>query len=304
MKIFFYGTPDFAAHVLKCIVDAGFNVAGVVTAPDKPAGRGLKNQQSSVKLLATELNLPVFQPTNLKSEAFAEILKEFQPDVQVVVAFRMMPESVWGFPAKGTFNLHASLLPDYRGAAPIQHALINGEKETGVTTFFLDREIDTGKIILQKKVAIEPNEILGELYHKLMLAGGELVVETLKLIEFGNVQTQAQILTGKENHAPKIFPEDCEIDWSKPAIAIHNLVRGLSPFPGARTNYQGKNCKIFRTAIVSDEAIKLKAGEWLSEKSRLLIGTGDGQCLSVLELQQEGKKRLDIKAFLAGFKIL
>ncbi|MBP9151318.1 MAG: methionyl-tRNA formyltransferase, partial [Flavobacteriales bacterium] len=247
-RIVFMGTPDFAVATLKALLDAGANVVGVITAPDKPAGRGMKLQPSAVKQFAVENDLNVLQPTNLKSEEFLSELSALKATLQVVVAFRMLPEVVWNMPEKGTFNLHASLLPQYRGAAPINWAVMNGETESGVTTFFLQHQIDTGNIIFQEKVAIGESETAGELHDKLMNVGAGLVVKTLEAIENGNAPSIPQnTIVGELQEAPKIFKETCKIDWNKSANAVFNHVRGLSPYPTA-----------FTTLVSSDEEIGLK----------------------------------------------
>lgn len=250
LRIIYMGTPDFAVPSLEILVENGWNVVAVITAPDKPKGRGQKLIPSPVKAAALKHEIPVLQPTNLKSPEFIEELKGYRADVQVVVAFRMLPEVVWNMPPRGTFNLHASLLPDYRGAAPINWAIINGEEETGVTTFFLKHEIDTGSIIYQEKEPILPQDNIGSLYEKLMARGSKLVLKTIEAIDKGDVDTYGQDEAKALHHAPKIFKETCEIDWSKPARSIHNLVRGLSPYPAAWTTLQDKSCKIFATEIV------------------------------------------------------
>jgi len=303
LRIIYMGTPEFAVPSLQKLVAAGWNIVAVITASDKPKGRGQKLIPSPVKEAALELNIPVLQPTNLKSPEFLAELASYQADLQIVVAFRMLPEVVWSLPPLGTFNLHASLLPNYRGAAPINWAIINGEKETGVTTFFLRHEIDTGSIIFQEKEPIHTGDNVGSLYTRLMLKGADLVVRTVEAIASGNVSPQPQDENKVKNHAPKIFKENCEIDWKKPAIEIHNLIRGLSPYPAAWTVLQGKHCKIFK-ALASDKNIpKLNPGQFKTDgKSELLFQTGKGH-LKILELQLEGKKRLTTDEFLRGFKI-
>lgn len=301
LRILFYGTPDFAAYSLKKIMEEGFSVVGVVTAPDKPSGRGLKLQSSPVKQVAQELSIEVLQPTNLKSEEFAVQLQRISPDVQVVIAFRMLPEVVWAFPKLGTFNLHASLLPQYRGAAPINHAIINGEKETGVTTFFIEKEIDTGEIILQSKVEISEDDNAGTLHDKLMTEGANVVVRTLQMIAENKVLTQAQTNNLSElKSAPKIFPKDCEINWNQSATAVRNFIRGMSPYPTAKTSFEGKLYKIF-TSEIATEKPTLKPGEWLIENKQLWIGTTDHP-LGIIEIQPEGKRRMSVKEFLAGYR--
>ena len=233
LRIVFMGTPEFAVHCLEEILKAGFNVVGVITAPDKPAGRGRKLQESAVKQFAVENNLKVLQPINLKAEGFLKDLRQLQANVQVVVAFRMLPKVVWSMPDKGTFNLHASLLPQYRGAAPINWAIMNGEKKTGVSTFFLDEKIDTGEMILQHQVEITPEETVGELHDKLMHSGAKVIIDTLKLIEEENVKTTPQIESSELKEAPKLTRENTKIDWDKNIEEIYNHIRGLIPYPAA-----------------------------------------------------------------------
>jgi len=300
LRIIYMGTPEFAVPSLEKLVDAGWNVVAVITAPDKPKGRGQKLIPSPVKVAAEKMNIPVLQPTNLKSEDFLDELRSFHADLQIVVAFRMLPIVVWEMPRLGTFNLHASLLPDYRGAAPINWAIINGEKETGVTTFFLKHEIDTGSLLLQEKTPIRVDENLGDLYVRLMEMGSDLVLKTVENIAAGKANPIPQDESKARNHAPKIFKETCEIDWSKKAKDIHNLVRGLSPFPSAFTRINGKNCKIFRTTVESGSLTNSTPGEWeTDQKSFLKFQTGDG-VISIEELQLEGKKRMKIEEFLRG----
>ncbi|MCO6495110.1 MAG: methionyl-tRNA formyltransferase [Bacteroidetes bacterium] len=301
LRIVFYGTPEFAAYSFQKIHESGFTIVGAVTAPDKPSGRGLKMHESALKTAAKNLGIEVLQPTNLKSSDFIKDLERLKPDVQVVIAFRMLPESVWSFPKYGTFNLHASLLPQYRGAAPINHAIINGEKESGVTTFFIEKEIDTGKIILQSKVSISPEDTAGTLHDKLMVEGADLVIKTLNLLRSGKIVTTVQ---HSENlkPAPKIFPQDCMIDWNKPASAIRNFVRGLSPYPVARTMHNEKLFKIFEIQIPETSIIpKLNTGEWKIEKGQLYIGCLDTN-ICVKDIQQEGKRRMKIEEFILGFR--
>lgn len=294
------GTPEFAVPALNQLVAQGWNVVAVITAPDKPKGRGQKLIPSAVKEAALAHDIPVLQPANLKNEAFLEELRSYQADLQIVVAFRMLPVVVWDMPPLGTFNLHASLLPNYRGAAPINWAIINGEKETGVTTFFLKHEIDTGSIIFQERVPILADEDLGDLYEKLMTLGAELVVRTVEAISTNEVDPKVQDESMAKHHAPKIFKETCEIDFSKSAESIHNLVRGLSPFPAAFTSIQGQNCKIYKTKVESGQMHELKAGEYKTDgKTYLKFQTGEG-VLDILELQLAGKKRMKIQDFLRG----
>lgn len=320
LRILFYGTPDFAVASLDILVRNGYNIAAVVTAPDKPAGRGLDLQQSPVKKYALGKNLNVLQPTNLKEPTFLEQLKNISPDLQIVVAFRMMPESVWSLPSLGTFNLHASLLPQYRGAAPINWAIINGEKETGVTTFFLKQEIDTGKIIYRAKVNIGENETAGELHDKLMNHGADLVLKTVRDIESGNYHTEEQTAfvkpADKLKAAPKIFKEDCKINWQKPATEIHNFIRGLSPYPAAWTELKSQSPPEEKEEIISLKVFRSEKEIAQHNFPLGLIqeispsGGGGGRMVQVavkegfihlLEVQLAGKKRMGIEEFLKGF---
>ena len=303
LRIIYMGTPEFAVPSLEILINHGWNVVAVITAPDKPKGRGQKMIPSPVKECALKYDIPVLQPTNLKSPEFLEDLKNFHADIQVVVAFRMLPEVVWNMPPKGTFNLHASLLPNYRGAAPINWAIINGEKETGITTFFLKHEIDTGSIIFQEKEPILEEDNIGSLYERLMNKGANLVLKTIEAVAEGNIEAKPQDERMAIHHAPKIFKETCEIHWEKPAKEIHNLVRGLSPYPAAWTTLDGKNCKIFRTEIANSIVEGMEPGKFhTAGKTYLTLQTGEG-CLNILELQLEGKKRLGIEEFLRGYKM-
>lgn len=301
LRIIYMGTPEFAVPSLDQLVAHNWNVVAVITAPDKPKGRGLKLIPSPVKEAALKHEIPVLQPTNLKSPEFLEELRSYQADLQIVVAFRMLPEVVWAMPSMGTFNLHASLLPNYRGAAPINWAIINGEKETGVTTFFLKHEIDTGSIIYQEKVPILPEENLGDIYEKLMELGSRLVVKTVEDIAEGNVQALPQDESKAIHHAPKIFKETGKINWENSAESIHNLIRGLSPYPAAWTELEGKICKIYQSKVVPTDLSSIPGKTYTDEKSYLRIGTSSGQ-LEILELQLEGKKRMKTVDFLRGYK--
>ena len=304
IPIIFMGTPEFAVTSLKTLLDKGYNVKAVVTTPDKPAGRGKNIQFSDVKKFALEHNLPILQPEKLKSPEFLAQLKEINADLFVVVAFRMLPKEVWAMPKRGTINLHAALLPDYRGAAPINHAIINGETETGITTFYIDEQIDTGKIIMQERCAIEPEDNIGTLYDKLMFIGAEAVCKTVDIIASGNVNAieQDSIRTEGLHPAPKITKEFCQINWNNKSIDIHNLIRGLSPYPAAWCYLKDEiTAKIF-TSAYSVEKHNLEAGTFVSDnKSFLKVATQDG-FVSILELQMQGKKRMAIKDFLNGFK--
>jgi methionyl-tRNA formyltransferase len=303
LRIIYMGTPEFAVPALEILAKNNWNVVGVITAPDKPKGRGQKLIPSPVKEAALKHGLHILQPTNLKSLEFQDELRALKADLQIVVAFRMLPEAVWDMPPIGTFNLHASLLPNYRGAAPINWAIINGEKETGVTTFFLKHEIDTGSIIYQEKVAILPEDDLGSLYEKLMELGAKLVLKTVEAIAADEVVALPQDESKAMHHAPKIFKETGEIDWTKSAESIHNLVRGLSPYPAAWTTLDDKTCKIFKTAASEENLSKTELGNYSSDgKTFLKFQTGDGS-LEILELQLEGKKRMKIGDFLRGYKL-
>lgn len=293
------GTPEFAVASLEALVKAEFNVVGVITAPDKPKGRGRKLAFSPVKEVAMKYNIPVLQPTNLKSPEFIETLKSYQANLQVVVAFRMLPELVWSMPEYGTFNLHASLLPQYRGAAPINWAIINGETETGVTTFFLKHEIDTGSVILQEKEPIHEMDTVGDVYDRLMHKGANLVVKTVESIQHDTYALKPQNEDGELKHAPKIFKEDCEIDWSKDAKQVHDFIRGLSPYPAAWTTFHEESYKILRTAP-SQHTMAASPGTIESDgKKHIWVKCGDG-AIEVLELQKQGKKKLKTEDFLKG----
>ncbi|MFC0185888.1 methionyl-tRNA formyltransferase [Pseudarcicella hirudinis] len=302
MRIIFMGTPEFAVESLKVLVENHCNIVAVITAPDKPVGRGQKTGTSAVKNYALSVNIPVLQPEKLKSPEFLEELKSYQADLQIVVAFRMLPEVVWNMPALGTFNLHASLLPQYRGAAPINWAIINGEKETGITTFFLKHEIDTGSIIFQEKEPISTTDNVSDLYERLMKKGADLVLKTVHAIEEGNYPQIAQQEDVEIKHAPKIFKETCEINWQLPSEQIYNFIRGLAPYPAAWTTLAGKNCKVFKTAIIRDFSPEKPGNIFSDNKKYLYFRTGDG-FLSIEELQLEGKKRMLIDEFLRGFTL-
>ena len=299
MRICFFGTPEFASFSLKKIIESGHEVVCVVTAPDKPKGRGLKVVQSDVKKVALEFDIPVLQPTNLKSPEFHVELRSFNIDLGVVIAFRMLPEIVWDMPRLGTFNLHASLLPNYRGAAPINHAIINGETETGLSTFFLKHAIDTGDILLQERVPIGPNENVGELYHKLMIKGALLVTDSLNLIKSGNYTLKTQILTGEERHAPKIFRDFCEIKHDLSASQTHNKIRGLNPFPGAWCiSERLGECKIAET--LPAENIKAQGLDFFAFENKLYWPCADG-CIEILQLKISGKRVLSASDILNGY---
>jgi len=300
LKIIFMGTPEFAVAPLEALIENGYNIIAVITAQDKLQGRGRKPKSSPVKDCAVKHAITVLQPPNLKHPDFIETLKSYQADLQVVVAFRMLPEVVWSMPTMGTFNLHASLLPDYRGAAPINWAIVNGETKTGVTTFFLKHEIDTGSVLFQEEVPILPEDNLGDLYEKLMQKGSKLVVKTLDAIAKDEIQPKVQDERKALNHAPKIFKETGEINWNQSAVAIHNLIRGLSPYPGAYCQINGKTCKIFKSEVLTTGSTTAEAGSFKTDnKTYVHFQTGEG-VLSILNLQMEGKKKMDIGDFLRG----
>ncbi|MFN3849470.1 MAG: methionyl-tRNA formyltransferase [Spirosomataceae bacterium] len=300
MKIIFMGTPDFAVASLKKLVENGCEVVAVVTAPDKPSGRGLQMNETPVKKYAVSQNIPVLQPEKLKNPEFLEQLRSFDADLQVVVAFRMLPEVVWAMPHKGTFNLHGSLLPQYRGAAPINWAVINGETETGVTTFFIEKEIDTGKIIFAEKTPILPEDNAGTVHDKLMEIGADLVLKTVRAIEAGDYPQVPQPQDIELKSAPKIFKETCEINWNQSAEQIHNFVRGLSPYPAAWTLLQGKVCKVYKTQIVDNQ--ELSSEPFVTDGKKYLMFRCTDKMLAVEELQLEGKKRMGIEEFLRGYR--
>lgn len=303
LKIIFLGTPDFAVKSLEAILEAEFNVSGVITAPDRPAGRGRKLKESAVKRYAVSKGLKVLQPTNLKSEEFQKELKELNPDVQVVVAFRMLPKSVWDLPKYGTFNLHASLLPQYRGAAPINWAIINGEKKSGVSTFFLNEKIDTGEMIFQEEVNIDASENVGSLHERLMNTGAELVVKTLKAIAGGGVNTWPQPDINGLKDAPKLSRENTKIDWNAPVEKIFNLIRGLNPYPGAwcylNDSSEEVTVKIFDVQKVKQEH-HLPNGTVTVTDDTLRVAAPNGYII-IEEIQLPGKRKMETKALLNGF---
>ena len=302
MRIVFMGTPDFAVASLDALISAGFDVVAVVTAADKPAGRGQKISESAVKKYAVQKQIPVLQPLKLKDPIFLEELRAFEADLQVVVAFRMLPEVVWNMPLQGTINLHASLLPNYRGAAPINHAIINGERVSGVTTFFLQHEIDTGDIIFSEEVPIGPDETAGELHDKLMQTGAALLVKTVQAIQDNTYTEQPQIQADDLKHAPKIFKEFCEINWSSPAQQVYNLIRGLSPYPAAFTKLQDKNLKVFKAELIREQPTEVAGTYQTDGKTYLQFATQDGY-LRLTDIQFEGKKRMQIDEFLRGMRL-
>lgn len=301
MRIVYLGTPEFAVPALEILLDNGYDIPAVITAPDKPGGRQ-GTLSSAVKKAALARGVPVWQPEKLKNPDFLADLRALKADLQIVVAFRMLPEAVWNMPPMGTLNLHGSLLPKYRGAAPINWAIINGEAETGITTFLLKHEIDTGDILFQERIPIDENETAGELYEKMMHQGAALVLKTVKALEQGRATPQPQP-EGQVTHAPKIFTETCRIDFSKPTDQVHNFIRGLSPHPGAWTHLDGKLLKIYRTLKVpAAPAVSHRPGTCVVENNKIFkISTLDG-FVQVLELQEEGRKKMDAPAFLNGYK--
>ena len=313
LRIIFMGTPEFAVPSLNKLYEAGYDIVAVVTAPDKPAGRGMHLAQSAVKTYALEKNLKILQPEKLKNPIFIEELRSVKADVQVVVAFRMLPEVVWNMPPLGTINLHGSLLPQYRGAAPINWAIINGEKQTGVTTFKLQHEIDTGNILLQEKIDIADDETAGSLHDTMMNVGAELLLKTINQLDAGTLQETAQSdvsLTPHSSllalspypprHAPKIFTETCEINWNNEVNEIYNLIRGLSPYPAAFTFLQGKKLKIFSAEKESNNEAN-EPGAIFTDRSFLKFAAKDG-FISLKEIQLEGKKRMNVTDFLRGWR--
>ena len=307
LRIIYMGTPDFAVEPLKTLVEAGKDVVAVVTMPDKPAGRGHKLQFSPVKEYALKAGIPVLQPENLKSPDFLQELASYNADLQIVVAFRMLPEAVWSMPKYGTFNLHASLLPRYRGAAPINWALINGDKETGITTFFLKHEIDTGNIILQEKVAIDEEDNAGDVHDKLMYLGADLVLKTLKMIEEDNVITRPQD-DAQASPAPKIFKDTAKLDFDKYAADIRNLVRGMAPYPAAWFNIKLQDgnesmMKIFKVST-EEKNHNYSVGTILTDGKKMLkIACKDG-FINLLEVQMAGKKRMAAEDLMRGTNLV
>jgi len=295
------GTPDFAVEPLRQLVENNYNVVAVVTMPDKPAGRGHHLQFSPVKQYALDHNLPILQPEKLKDPDFLNQLRSFQADLQIVVAFRMLPEVVWAMPPKGTFNLHASLLPEYRGAAPINWAVINGETRTGITTFFLQHAIDTGDIIMQEAIDIAPEDNVGDVHDRLMMLGGKLVLRTVEQIMAGNITLQKQP-EADIKPAPKIFKETCELHFDRPVVNVHNLVRGLSPYPAAWTTLaDGRVIKIYKTAVEKCNVTAIPGTMLTDNRKYMKFACADGY-LNVLELQIPGKRRMGIEELLRGTK--
>jgi methionyl-tRNA formyltransferase len=302
-KIVFLGTPDFAVASLKALVDAGFSVVAVVTAPDRPAGRGLRLAESAVKQFALKAHIPVLQPMKLKDPEFLEQLKSFQADIQVVVAFRMLPEMVWNMPPMGTINLHGSLLPQYRGAAPINRAIMNGETKTGVTSFKLQQEIDTGNILLMEEIPIGADETAGELHDRMKETGALLIVQTVRGLTDGTLQEKPQPSSGTAvlKTAPKIFTADCEINWNLQVLKTYNQIRGLSPFPGAFTVFNDKSMKILRAKYEHENKV-LVPGKMETDGKTWLRYSGPDGYIYVEELQLEGKKRMQVAEFLRGYR--
>ncbi len=312
LRIVFMGTPDFAVASLQALVEGGYNLVGVITAPDKPAGRGKKLSESAVKKYAAEKGLHILQPEKLKNPDFIDKLQKLKADLQVVVAFRMLPEAIWNMPPLGTFNLHGSLLPQYRGAAPLNWAIINGEAKTGVTTFLLDKEIDTGKILFKREIAINENDTVGDVHDQLMGIGAKLVTETVDALAQGNIKaiSQEELLPGEPiKHAPKIFKDDCKIDWTKDSESIRNLIRGLSPYPTAWTTLVHKTTgketpvKIFFAQKTKSDKIASAGSIETDGKNFLNVACSNGW-LQITDLQLAGKKRMQTADFLRGFQQL
>ncbi|GAB1349506.1 methionyl-tRNA formyltransferase [Ignavibacteriales bacterium] len=298
MRIVFFGTPSIAVKCLEKLKDAGKDIVAIVTVTDKEQGRGKKILPSPVKEFAVSNSIPLLQPESLKSEEFHNELKELQADIFIIVAFKILPRVIFSMPKYGSFNLHGSLLPKYRGAAPVQWAVINGDQETGLTTFALEDKVDTGNIYLTRSVKIEPEDDFGSLYERMSVVGADMVVETLDMIESGDFKLLPQN-DGLASPAPKIKKETCQIDFSKSAVAIHNLVRGLSPSPGAFFLHNGKQFKIYKTALAEQS---IPPGEFFTTKHQIFVGTGEGT-LEILEIQPEGKKRMKADEFLRGYKL-
>ena len=314
LRIIFMGTPEFAVASLDALVNAGCNIVAVITAPDKPAGRGMKMTESAVKKYAVEKGLKILQPEKLKNPEFIEALKSLKADLQIVVAFRMLPEIVWNMPPMGTVNLHGSLLPQYRGAAPINWAIINGEKETGVTTFKLKHEIDTGDILLSENIAIGDDETAGELHDHMKTIGAQLLVKTVEGLANGSLKETPQPIIENApipnsqfpiptplKHAPKIFTETCKINWNKTVAEVHNLIRGLSPFPGAFTHFDNKLLKIYR-AQKEETSTKVEPGQFETDKKTYLRFACPDGYIYLKEMQLEGKKKMLIEDFLRGYR--
>ena len=303
LRIVFMGTPEFAVASLDALVKAGCNIVAVITAPDKPGGRGMQLQQSAVKKYAVENNLHVLQPEKLKNPGFLEELQSLKADLQIVVAFRMLPEVVWNMPAMGSVNLHGSLLPQYRGAAPINWAVINGEKETGVTTFKLKQEIDTGDILLQQSFPINETDNVGDVHDRMKEIGAAVLLQTIKGLAEGSIKEQPQVTNGEKmiKHAPKIFTETCQVDFNKSTEDVYNLVRGLSPFPTAFTFLNGKKLKIFQTEKLIISPAHPPGSFDTDGKTFLQFACTDGY-IKIIDLQLEGKKRMRVEDFLRGYR--
>lgn len=302
MRVVFIGTPDFSVPALAKLVEAGYNVVGVITAPDRKSGRGMKLQQSAVKKFAAEAGIPVLQPTNLKNEDFLQELRELKADIQIVIAFRMMPKSVWNMPPLGTVNLHASLLPDYRGAAPINWAIINGEKNTGLTTFKLKHEIDTGNILLQQEMHITDGMTAGQLHDKMMVEGADLVLQTLDGIRKNSLEEKPQVQREKPKHAPKIYKTTCEIDWDNNGQKIINLIRGLSPYPTARTQFDDKILKVYAATFINENHERYPGSLDTDGKTYIRFFCRDG-LVSLTDVQLEGKRRMPVEDLLRGLTL-
>lgn len=305
LRIVFMGTPEFAVTILQGLLEEQYKVVGVITAPDRPSGRGQKVRESDVKAFAKARNLTLLQPTNLKDEAFLKELKALQANLQIVVAFRMLPKAVWQMPEYGTFNLHASLLPQYRGAAPINWAIINGETETGVTTFFIDEKIDTGEIILQDKLPIDDTENAGHLHDRLMIAGKELVIKTVKAIERDTVETYIQDASKELKTAYKLHSENTRINWDAPLQTIYNHIRGLSPYPAAYTFLENggkeQRVKVYAAFAKAEDSMFLPTGAVTQIDDHLEIATPEGY-ICITEIQLSGKKKMAVKDLLNGYK--
>ena len=298
-RIVFLGTAEFGIPSLKILLDNQYPVVAVVTNPDKPAGRGQRVSCSPVKEFASQHSCQILQPESLRDAEFIEQLKSLRPDILVVVAFRILPPEVFTTARLGAFNLHASLLPKYRGAAPIQWAIINGDKETGVTTFLLEEKVDTGNVVLQARIPIGDNETAGEIHDKLSEIGAEIVLHTVRLIEMGKAVPKPQD-PAAASRAPKVFRNDCKIHWDRPSVEVHNRIRGLSPRPGAFTLHGGNTIKMYRSRVLND-SIATRPGEILRADRQLIVSTGDG-AVEILEIQQEGKSKLSAEAFLRGYR--
>ncbi len=300
LRVIFMGTPEFAVASLQALVEQEIAVVAVITAPDRPQGRGRKLGHSPVKEYALSQDLPILQPPNLKSADFLKELQSYRADLQIVVAFRMLPDVVWDMPPRGTFNLHASLLPQYRGAAPINWAIINGETETGVTTFKIQHAIDTGNILFQEREPIHPDDTAGTLYERLTRRGAILVVRTVRAIAAGNYTLAPQSEEGELKEAPKLQPETCRVDWQQPAKTVRNFVRGLAPYPAAWTTLNGLRCKLFMVADTGIDEDQLTPGEYVTDNKSYLHIKARDTLVAVHDLQLEGKRRLPIDEFLRG----